>query len=90
MRKLDKLLLKAKRNRSDNLQVGICFVNMRGDKWEAHVPLWNRNSPEHDQELILTTDTLDAALAEIKKLEAVHPPWGGLESVIFIDDITKY
>lgn len=92
MRKVDRLLIKVQEaQRLDAMQVGVCFVNPAGDKWQAIVDLWDGvDYPKGQSErLILKADTQEEALAAIAEVKATHAPTGYrakiMDSVIIID-----
>lgn len=94
MRRVDRLLIKIQQaEKLDAMQVSVCFVQPRGDKWEAVVDLWDGvDYPRGKTErLILEADTQEDALAAIAEVEAAHTPTGRraktADSVIIIDDL---
>lgn len=93
MKKVDRLLMKARdAQRTDDLQVGVCLVEKQdGGEWETFINLWNDN--HESEQIVLTTDTMEEAMAAIDRVKSEHIPVGRYsevrQPVIIINDGLK-
>lgn len=81
MKKVDRLLMKARdAQRTDDLQVGVCLVEKQdGGEWETFINLWNDN--HESEQIVLTTDTMEEAMAAIDRVKSEHIPVGRYSKV---------
>ena len=93
MKKVDRLLMKARdAQRTDDLQVGVCLVEKQdGGEWETFINLWNDN--HESEQIVLTTDTMEEAMAAIDRVKSEHISVGRYskvrQPVIIINDGLK-
>lgn len=72
MKRVDRLLLKAKRTRANDLHVGICWIaEEAADRWKVTVNLYGK-TPAECKQIYFCAKSEEEALFEIKKLEAEY------------------
>lgn len=81
MKKVDRLLMKVQESQhAGDLQVGVCIVEQQdGGEWETYINLWSDN--HESEQLVLTTDTMEEAMAAIDRVKAEHIPVGRYSKV---------